>query len=78
LGKNKVLCTKCHKSYNPEDNTNWACRIHPSEWGGKIYWCCGKNNIKAAGCKRARHITREEQEKLERYNITEDSDEEAR
>ena len=70
------MCFKCHHSYKPEDNTNWACQIHPSEWGGQLWWCCGKNSIKAPGCKRARHMTREEQDKMETQEDVIDSEEE--
>ena len=70
---------KCQRYYLPSDNTNWACQTHAGEWGGELWWCCGKTNVKAAGCVRSRHITREEYEKENEQKLMEiDSEEEER
>jgi len=28
--------------YVEKENFNWSCRMHQSEWGGEMWWCCGK------------------------------------
>jgi chromosome segregation ATPase len=36
------VCSSCQKEYNEKENFNWSCRTHQSEWGGEMWWCCGK------------------------------------
>jgi hypothetical protein len=45
------MCGRCQKEYNEKENYNWSCRIHSSPWGGEMYWCCGKTNVNAVGCR---------------------------
>jgi hypothetical protein len=33
------------------ENFNWSCRTHQSEFGGEMWWCCGKIGKDAIGCK---------------------------
>lgn len=48
---NKKLCSNCNKEYNDNENFNWSCCTHRSEWSGEIWWCCGKTKANAPGCK---------------------------
>ena len=43
----------CGKDYYEKDNFNWSCNHHTSEFEevGKIWWCCGKKDKQAKGCK---------------------------
>ncbi len=36
------FCKNCKKEYNEAENFNWSCRTHVGEWGGDLWWCCGK------------------------------------
>jgi chromosome segregation ATPase len=47
LRKGKVdygikMCKNCGKEFHEKDNFNWSCRLHRSEYGGELWWCCGK------------------------------------
>ena len=55
----KKVCINCQKEYNHNENYNWSCCTHRSEWGGTMWWCCGKTKITAAGCKFQKHISKE-------------------
>lgn len=37
-------CKNCSLEYKDSENFNWSCRTHQSEWGGAVWWCCGKTN----------------------------------
>lgn len=54
------ICKNCSKLYYETENYNWSCRVHPSEWSGEIYWCCGKTEKDTPGCKSAKHVSKEE------------------
>jgi hypothetical protein len=56
----------CGKDYTEKDNFNWSCHYHTGEFEdqGQIWWCCGKKDPKARGCKFQKHINNEEKEKL--------------
>ena len=43
------FCKNCKREYQEKDNLNWSCRVHRSEWGGDIWWCCGKTTKGAPG-----------------------------
>ena len=58
---NKKTCQSCNKEYAEGDNYNWSCCIHRSEWGGTMWWCCGKTKINAPGCLFRKHISKEEE-----------------
>jgi hypothetical protein len=49
------VCRKCNKAYEEKDNFNWSCRMHRSEWGGTMWWCCGKTQLHALGCNARKH-----------------------
>lgn len=36
------ICGNCTFEYNEKENFNWSCRVHYSDWGGEMWWCCGK------------------------------------
>lgn len=58
------ICKMCSKIYFENENFNWSCRIHPSEWSGEIYWCCGKTAKDLPGCRTAKHLSKEENEDI--------------
>ncbi len=60
------ICRNCGREYLTSENFNWSCRTHRSDWGGEMWWCCGKTKKEAPGCKFAKHETRDddEEEKL--------------
>lgn len=52
---NKLMCKICNKEYSELNNFNWSCCTHRSEWGGSMWWCCGKQKVSAKGCKYQKH-----------------------
>lgn len=44
-------CKICTADYLESENFKWSCRTHKSEYSGEMYWCCGKANREALGCK---------------------------
>lgn len=62
------LCNVCSEIYSEKRNFNWSCCGHPSEYGTGMYWCCGQTNIRAAGCKKMKHVCDVDQDlNLEEY-----------
>lgn len=55
-------CVNCKIDYRESENFNWSCRTHPSDWGGTVWWCCGKTDPNHQGCKFGKHISKEEQD----------------
>mmetsp|Transcript_11619 Transcript_11619/g.17610 ORF Transcript_11619/g.17610 Transcript_11619/m.17610 type:complete len:92 (-) Transcript_11619:874-1149(-) len=45
------LCVNCGADFNDKENYNWSCQVHRSEYGDHMWWCCGKRDINAPGCK---------------------------
>eukprot|EP00347_Sterkiella_histriomuscorum_P014287 403361452 len=66
---NQKICRSCGKEYLESDNYNWSCRIHRSQYGGEMWWCCGKTSHDAPGCKYSKHESKnddeEDKEKVE-------------
>ena len=62
------VCRNCQKVYVDSENYNWSCRRHPNEYSGDIYWCCGKSNRDAIGCKISKHESKEDEEEHEIAN----------
>ena len=62
---NVKYCKGCKKEYSETENFNWSCIVHRGEWGGDIWWCCGKTHKGAIGCKYQKHQSKEEAEELE-------------
>ena len=50
------LCSNCGKEYKDSENFAWKCRTHWSEFGGELWWCCGKRGLNAPGCKMQKHV----------------------
>ena len=59
------VCKKCQKVFLDTENYNWSCRTHQSEFGGEMWWCCGKAGKDAAGCRISKHESKEEDEEAE-------------
>eukprot|EP00359_Climacostomum_virens_P003799 CAMPEP_0204917324 /NCGR_PEP_ID=MMETSP1397-20131031/14919_1 /ASSEMBLY_ACC=CAM_ASM_000891 /TAXON_ID=49980 /ORGANISM="Climacostomum Climacostomum virens, Strain Stock W-24" /LENGTH=607 /DNA_ID=CAMNT_0052090117 /DNA_START=269 /DNA_END=2092 /DNA_ORIENTATION=- len=59
------LCKSCHKVYFESDNFNWSCSTHSSEFSGELWWCCGRVNKDAPGCRKAKHVSKDEDEEDE-------------
>ena len=51
------VCNNCKVEYLEKENFNWSCRTHQSEWGGEMWWCCGKRGKDQPGCKFSKHVT---------------------
>ena len=64
-------CKKCNKEYNEKENFNWSCRTHQSDWGGEMWWCCGKPGKDQPGCKFSKHESKDDDED----DIQDDQDE---
>lgn len=62
---NSQFCKNCKKEYNESENFNWSCRTHLGEWGGDLWWCCGKTNQRAPGCKYQKHQSKEDAEEAD-------------
>ncbi|CAD7933181.1 unnamed protein product [Amoebophrya sp. A25] len=58
-------CKRCGKEYMESGNFNWSCRTHSSEFGGEMWWCCGKLGIQALGCKFGKHESKDDDEDWE-------------
>lgn len=54
------ICKICNKEYNEKENFNWSCRSHQSDYGGEMWWCCGKVGKDQPGCKFAKHECKED------------------
>ena len=57
----KKFCANCKKDFNPNENYNWSCQTHRSEWGGTMWWCCGKTKLNAPGCKFQKHKQKDDE-----------------
>lgn len=53
------VCKNCKKIYKEEENFNWSCKVHSSQFSG-IWWCCGKKDKNAPGCKVCMHESKDE------------------
>jgi hypothetical protein len=56
------VCKRCQRVYNEPENFNWSCKTHSSEYGGEIFWCCGKTSKDAPGCRLAKHESKDDEE----------------
>ena len=57
-------CKNCNRYYLENDNRNWSCRTHSSQFSEQ-YWCCGKTSENAPGCIVQKHIPRDEDDEDE-------------
>lgn len=58
-------CKNCGKDYEETENYNWSCRTHHSEYGGEMWWCCGKLGKNAPGCRFSKHESKDDDEELD-------------
>lgn len=56
------ICVNCKKAFKDEENFNWSCKVHLSEYSGNAWWCCGKSDKLDEGCSIAKHISKDEDE----------------
>lgn len=56
------VCKKCGKDFMEKENFNWSCSTHQSEFSGEMWWCCGKTQKEARGCKFSKHEKQDEDE----------------
>lgn len=52
----ELLCKVCLKNYFEDNNFNWSCCRHTTEWNGFTYWCCGEKFKNSLGCIKSKHI----------------------
>ena len=55
-------CKNCNREYDERENYNWSCKQHLSQFGGDIWWCCGKPGKEQPGCKLQKHESKEDDE----------------
>lgn len=56
------ICRHCQKVYIESENYNWSCRIHQSEYGEDMWWCCGQPAKEAPGCRISKHESKDDEE----------------
>jgi chromosome segregation ATPase len=61
-GLEEKACKNCGKAYFDNENFNWSCRIHFSQYGGEMWWCCGKEGQNAPGCRLSKHECKEDED----------------
>lgn len=61
------LCKQCGQEYHEKENFNWSCRTHAYEYGGEIWWCCGKRGKDQPGCKFSKHVSKEDDDEDEEF-----------
>ena len=54
------FCVNCGKEYTDKENFNWSCQKHRSTYGDHMWWCCGKRDVNATGCKLQKHTQKED------------------
>jgi hypothetical protein len=62
------MCKKCSQEYHENENFNWSCRTHAYDYGGEIWWCCGKRGKEQLGCKFNKHFSKDDDEEEEDTN----------
>ena len=55
-------CKNCNKEYNEKENFNWSCRVHTSDYGGELWWCCGRVGKETLGCKYGKHESKDDED----------------
>ena len=55
-------CKNCNREYSEKENFNWSCTVHQSDYGGEMWWCCGKVGKDAKGCKCMKHESKEDED----------------
>lgn len=59
---NQKICKNCNQEFVENENYNWSCRTHQSEYGGEMWWCCGRKSKDAPGCKFGKHINKDDED----------------
>ncbi|CDW87557.1 ankyrin repeat domain containing protein [Stylonychia lemnae] len=59
---NQKICKNCNQEFIESENYNWSCRTHQSEYGGEMWWCCGRKLKDAPGCKFNKHQNKDDEE----------------
>lgn len=59
LPSSENICNYCRKSYKEANNFKWSCKTHLSPYSGTIWWCCGKTDKNAEGCRVSNHVNTE-------------------
>ena len=64
------MCKFCGKEFHEKENFNWSCRTHRSaEYGGEMWWCCGKRGKDQPGCKFSKHESKEDDDEDEDQDL---------
>ena len=68
---NAKFCVKCSKEFIESENFNWSCHFHQYEYCeiSHIWWCCGKEDSNAKGCKMQKHTTKEDEIEIDDRNL---------
>ena len=64
------ICVNCKKAYKDEENFNWSCKVHLSEYSGNAWWCCGKSDKDDEGCNITKHASKDEKEEDPKTKFT--------
>jgi chromosome segregation ATPase len=65
-------CKNCSRFFYDSENFNWSCRVHLSQFGGEMWWCCGKPGLSAPGCRLSKHECKEDEDEQETNQKSED------
>lgn len=57
-------CKFCGRVFFESENYSWSCKTHKSDFGGKIWWCCGKEGKDSKGCMLKKHIANRDEDRL--------------
>lgn len=71
--ESEKVCKNCKKFYHDNENFNWSCKIHSSQYSGEMWWCCGKSGEMAPGCKICMHECKEDDERETMGNVNKNS-----
>lgn len=67
----ELMCKYCKQEFFEDENFNWSCCSHPSEWGGTMYWCCGAKEKSRIGCFKRKHEEENNEEEEENLQVLE-------
>ena len=62
--RDEKMCKNCKRFFKDNENFNWSCKVHSSQYSGDIWWCCGKKGELAQGCRVCMHVPNEKYEKI--------------
>ena len=60
-------CQGCGKEFTEQENFQWSCRVHRGNFSENesMWWCCGKIGKSQPGCKKTKHLSKEDEEEDE-------------